>query len=158
MPVMNQQLLLIIALIHCIPPRNGWTYEQMRATPSSVLLNMVGTWGFSTTSYMKIYRISKTDVTTKTVSVHCNTCPDILFKADGTGCIKSENAHTVLSVFKWAISGNKLVFVNTKNINKGKAALANGSYRIISHANITGFSAIELVDSKNTKQLLIKSD
>lgn len=109
-------------------------------------------------SYVKIYRTSKTDVTKKTVSVHCNSCPEITFITDGTGCIKSENGTETLSTFKWKMTGRKLVFSNDKNVKKDDIKLDDGSYQVISHNKIMGMTAIELVDSKNTKQLLVKAN
>lgn len=155
---MNQLCLFFLVVASYSLSLNSWAQLPSHEKLSTVVPNMVGTWGFSTMSYVKVYRTSKTDVTKKTVSVHCNSCPEITFLTDGTGCIKSENGTETLSTFKWKMLGSKLVFSNDKNVKKDDAKLDDGSYQVMSHVGIAGMTAVELVDYKNTKQLLIKSD
>ena len=155
---MNQLYLFFLVAASYSLPLDSWAQLSTPEKLLPVTPNMTGTWGFSTMSYVKIYRTSKTDVTKKTVSVHCNSCPEITFITDGTGCIKSENGTETLSTFKWKMTGRKLVFSNDKNVKKDDIKLDDGSYQVISHNKIMGMTAIELVDSKNTKQLLVKAN
>ncbi|WP_143164285.1 hypothetical protein [Hymenobacter daecheongensis] len=125
-----------------------------QATESAALL--LGTWTVSTSSYESTHRVSKTTTTKKSVSVHCNVCPEITFKANGTGYVTTEGGDEALSHFRWHVSHGTLLLTNDKAAGKATATLADGSYNIVPLTGIQGGPAVDLVDKRNTRQLLVK--
>lgn len=146
-------LLLVICSVACVCYAQNPIILSQQAAPK-----VLGTWTMSSRSYIEFHRTSKTKSTEKVVSVKCNTCPEITFTTDGTGCIKTESGEELISKFNWRMSGAMLIFMNHKSVSQETTSLANGSYRIMRSAGIKGIQAIDLIDSKGTRYTLVKSD
>lgn len=131
-------------------------YVQHKSIEQTNPLTLAGTWAVGGKTFIKIKRINKTTTTKESVSVKCNTCPQVVFKNDGTGCINSENGEKLLSTFTWKLTGSKLFIFSKKSIKTEDDFLSSGTYRIASHKLVAGNVAIELVDNTESKQLLIK--
>jgi hypothetical protein len=108
------------------------------------------------TTHVNIRRVSKNKTVEEVVSTKCNTCPEITFKADGTGYIKAEGGEKLLDIFNWKVSGNKLFFTNGKPLNQEADTLASGSYIIMPSTELLGGRRIDLVDDKDTKHSLVR--
>ena len=117
---------------------------------------LLGTWAVSTSSYESVHRVSKTTTIKKTVSVECNVCAELTFKANGTGYVATEGGDEVLSRFRWHVAHGTLLFTHDKTGGNGRTALADGSYRIMPLADVLGNPAVDLVDRRNTRQQLLK--
>ncbi len=115
---------------------------------------LVGSWMMSSTSYVKIHRVSKTETTKETVETQCNVCPKITFNADGTGFIKTGTGNVSANRFTWKVLGIKLSFTN--NTVKTGSVLASGVYKIVHSEGVSPGSELVLVDSRNTEQTLSK--
>lgn len=131
------------------------TAKPAPAKPAASLASeLIGSWMMSSTSYVTVHRVSKTETTKETVESQCNVCPKITFNADGTGFIKTGTGDVSANHFTWKVLGNNLSFTN--NTVKTGSVLANGIYKIVHPEGVSHGSELALVDSKNTEQTLSK--
>jgi len=140
----------------------GWARLACAQSPTKPqaesAAGLLGTWTVSTLSYENVHRVSKTTTTKKTISVKCNVCPELTFKTNGTGYVATEGGDEVLSRFRWHVAHGTLLVTNDKAGGNGRTALADGSYQIMPLADVHGNKAVDLVDRRNTRQLLLKSE
>ena len=123
--------------------------------PQIAAVNLTGTWMMSRVTHTTVRKISRTETIQEDEAIVCNVCPEITFKADGTGHVKLADGSGQL--LGWQVRGSILIISNRAVANQKKVnplALNDGRYRVVTRDRTN----VKLIDSTGWTQWLISLD
>lgn len=132
--------------------------SPFRSDAQAPAFKVVGKWSYTGSTVVQTSRQAKHTKAVTTTTIKCNTCPDVVFLANGRGAVLSEGSVDTLSRFQWQVTKGNLTLRFIGPEMAETTVLPTGTYHLRAAAPLAGWRRLELVDKRGEAHQLSGGD